>query len=244
MTTRSNQSDMEANLPRVFIGYDSKQDIAYHVLRYSILKHTSQPLDVRPIVLSELQFPRRVDPLAATEFTYTRFLVPYLCGFAGRALFMDSDMLCLGDLSELFRLSLDPYWIRVVKHDHCPLDGVKMDGRAQRSYPRKNWSSLMLMDCEKLTAWSFENVLGKSGAWLHRFEPIPDERLGELPPEWNVLDRYDDHTKMIHYTVGGPWLPNYRNHPYGGIWFQYRGEAIRGGVVAARYQTARSQSHG
>jgi lipopolysaccharide biosynthesis glycosyltransferase len=212
---------------RVFIGYDSRQDIAYRVLRYSILKHTTEPIEVRPIVLSELDFPRPADPLASTEFTYTRFLVPYLCGFAGRALFMDCDMLCLTDLSELLGQRLDDHWLKVVKHDHRPLDGVKMDGRAQRSYPRKNWSSLMLLDCSKLTAWSYENVLTKPAAWLHRFSPVPDEKLGELAPEWNVLDRYDERTKIIHYTEGGPWLPNYRNHEFGSIWFQYRGEALR-----------------
>jgi hypothetical protein len=218
---------MEATTPpRIFIGYDSRQDIAYQVLRHSILKHTSRPLDVRPLVLADLDFPRPTDPLASTEFTYTRFLVPYLCGYSGRALFIDSDMLCLSDLSGLLELSLEPYWLRVVKHDQQAVDGVKMDGRPQRNYPRKNWSSLMLMDCTKLTAWSYQNVLTQSGAWLHRFEPIPDDRIGELPSVWNVLDRQDPDTKMIHYTEGGPWLPDYRNHPFGAIWFQYRDEVL------------------
>lgn len=217
---------------RVFIGYDSRQDIAYRVLRHSILKHASGPLDIRPLVLSELSFPRAPDPLASTEFTYTRFLVPHLVGFSGVALFMDSDMLCLADLCELFHLGVGDYALRVVKQEQRSTDGVKMDGRVQRSYPRKNWSSLMLMDCQRLTAWSFEEVLRRPARWLHRFEPIPDELLGDLPREWNVLDRHDERTKLIHYTEGGPWLENYRDHPFGAIWFQYRDEAVAQGRAA------------
>src|SRR4051794_15947056 len=119
---------------RVFVGYEEKQDIAYQVLRYSILKYTSEPVRIEPLILSQLGFSRPLDPQASTEFTYTRFLVPHLCRFSGRALYLDSDMLCLGDLSELFHLGLDEHWLRVVKHHHRPTTKVKMDGRVQTSY--------------------------------------------------------------------------------------------------------------
>jgi lipopolysaccharide biosynthesis glycosyltransferase len=139
---------------------------------------------------------------------------------------MDCDMLCLGDVTELFRLDLDRHWLRVVKHDHQPTETLKMDGRAQTAFPRKNWSSLMLLNCARLTVWTKANVETRSARWLHRFEPIPDERIGDLPVEWNVLDRYDAKTKLIHYTAGGPWFDGCRDHPFGDLWIRYRDEYL------------------
>jgi hypothetical protein len=131
---------------RIFIGYDASQAIAYDVLKFSLEKHASEPLDVRPIDIEQLpEFDRPVDPLASTPFTYTRFLVPWMCGYEGIALFMDSDMLALGDVSELFHLPMDGLALRVRQHDYNPDATVKMGGKVQTQYPRKNWSSLMLM---------------------------------------------------------------------------------------------------
>jgi lipopolysaccharide biosynthesis glycosyltransferase len=213
---------------KVFIGYDSTNDIAYRILRYSIEKNWSKPVEISPIVLSELKkdhgFSRPHDPLASTEFTYTRFLAPYLCGFKGTALFMDNDMLCLSDINELFELDLKPYWLRLVKHDYKPTAARKLDGKIQTVYPRKNWSSLMLLNNEKLSCWSKEAVETRPASWLHRFEPVPDEKIGDIPFTWNVLDRYDETTKLIHYTGGGPWYEEYKDHPYGDVWLKYRDE--------------------
>jgi hypothetical protein len=134
---------------RIFVGYEDRQAIAYEVLKYSLEKHSSSPLDIRPLRLRTLAeaigFKRPHDPLQSTEFTYTRFLVPFLCDFKGSALYLDSDMLCLGDITELFELDLSTYWLRVVKHDYHPTTRIKMGDRIQTDYPRKNWSSLMLL---------------------------------------------------------------------------------------------------
>jgi lipopolysaccharide biosynthesis glycosyltransferase len=205
---------------RVFIGYDSREDIAYQVLRYSIEQHASRPLDIRPLKIADLDF-RRHDPLASTEFTYTRFLVPSLCGYRGLAIFMDCDMVALADLNQLFNLDMSTLALRVVKHDYRPTSTVKMDGKVQTVYPRKNWSSFMLMDCAKLTLWTREAVETRPPSWLHRFEGIPDEQIGDLPFTWNVLDRYDADTQLIHYTEGGPWFERYKDHPYGDVWLKY-----------------------
>ncbi len=210
---------------RIFIGYDPSQDIAYKVLRYSLEKHASEPVDVRAIDASELtEFQRPVDPLASTPFTYTRFLVPWLCGYEGTALFMDSDMLALGDISELFHVPMDGLALRVRQHEYNPTDTVKMGGKVQTQYPRKNWSSLMLMDCAELGAWSKQAVETQTGAWLHRFEPIPDEKIGDLPEEFNVLDHITGPTKLLHYTSGGPWLAGCEDAAHGDLWHQYREE--------------------
>jgi hypothetical protein len=210
---------------RIFIGYDPSQQIAYEVLEYSLAKHTTEPIDVQPIDAERLpDFNRPVDPLASTPFTYTRFLGPWLCDYEGIALFMDSDMLALGDISELFHLPMDGLALRVRQHDYRPSDAVKMGGKVQTQYPRKNWSSLMLMNCAELGAWTKEAVETQSGAWLHRFEPIPDEKIGDLSAEWNVLDHMMGPTKLLHYTSGGPWLTGCEDADHAELWHEYRRE--------------------
>ena len=148
---------------RIFIGFDSREAECSDVLAYSLRAHSSIPLDIRYLRLAELDLDRPGDPLQSTEFTYTRFLVPHLCGFRGKAVFMDCDMLCLGDIKELDDLDMRGLALRVVKHDHAPTATVKMDGKAQTTYPRKNWSSLMLMNCAGLRLWTKEVVETATG---------------------------------------------------------------------------------
>ena len=211
---------------RIFIGWDSRFPEPADVLRHSLLKHASIPLDIRYLKLDELDLNRVHDPRASTEFTYSRFLVPHLCGFKGKAVFMDNDMLCFSDVRELDDLDMDGLALRVVKHDYQPGNTVKMYGCEQSSYPRKNWSSLMLMNCERLSLWTKEVVATRTGAYLHRFQDIPDEEIGEIPDTWNTLDWMDDRTKLIHYTNGGPWFEAYRDHPHAGVWERCRDEMV------------------
>jgi lipopolysaccharide biosynthesis glycosyltransferase len=210
----------------IFIGWDSRFPEPADVLRYSLLKHSSIPLDIRYLKLDELELHRQHDPLASTEFTYSRFLVPHLCKFQGTALFLDNDMLCLGDVAPIASLDMKPYALRVVQHDYSPSNSVKMYGAVQTSYPRKNWSSMMLMDCAKLHVWSKQVVETQTGAYLHRFQDIPDAEIGELPKTWNTLDWMDDTTQLIHYTNGGPWFEQYRDHVHAGVWCQMRDEML------------------
>jgi len=209
---------------KIFIGWDSREAECAEVLAYSLKKHATIPLDIRYLKLAELDFDRPLDPLQSTEFTYSRFLVPYLCQYGGKAIFMDCDMLCLGDIKELDDLEMSQYALRVVKHNHQPTEKLKMDGKIQTVYPRKNWSSLMIMNCQELKLWTREVVENMSGAYLHRFKDIPDEKIGDIPKTWNTLDWMDETTKLIHYTKGGPWFEQWRDHPYGAIWLQYRDE--------------------
>ena len=212
---------------RIFIGWDTRFPEPAEVLAHSLRKHASIPLDIRFLVLSQLGLNRVHDPLASTEFTYSRFLVPHLCGFEGKAIFMDNDMLCFADVAELDRLDMSNLALRVVRHDYQPGNTVKMYGCAQTSYPRKNWSSLMLMNCAKLKLWTKEVVETQTGAYLHRFQDIPDEAIGALPREWNELDTMDASTKLIHYTNGGPWFEQYRDHPHAAVWCAARDELRR-----------------
>jgi lipopolysaccharide biosynthesis glycosyltransferase len=232
---------------RIFIGWDSRQAECADVLAFSLRRHATVPLDIRYLKLAELDFDRPRDPFQSTEFTYTRFLVPHLCDYRGKAVFMDSDMLCLGDIGELDALDMTDYALRVVKHNYAPAETVKMDGRVQTRYPRKNWSSLMIMNCAELTHWTKCAVETEPGRYLHQFHDIPDVRIGDIPETWNALDRREEETKMIHYTSGGPWFEQCRDHPFGDIWFSYR-DAYRAegndpdGVVSAQDQLRANES--
>ena len=213
---------------KVFVGWDSREDIAYQVCKHSIL--SKQPnAEVIPLKQNELReqglYWRDVDKLASTEFTFTRFLIPELAYYQGWALFMDCDMILTTDIKELFDQADDKYAVMCVQHDYTPREGVKMDGQQQTVYPRKNWSSVMLVNC----AHPSNAVLHKelvndpeiTGAYLHRFSWLKDEEIGELDHTWNYLvGVYDDIDvpNLIHYTEGGPWFENYRDCEFHDLW--------------------------
>jgi len=213
---------------KVYVGYDTREDIAYQVCKHSILARQPEAV-VRPLKQAELRdagwYTRPVDKLASTEFTFTRFLVPELMNFQGWALFMDCDMILTTDIKELFDQADDKYAVMCVQHDYEVKEGTKMDGQKQTSYPRKNWSSVVLWNCghpsnKKLTQ-DFVNDPEINGAYLHRFSWLKDEEIGELDHTWNYLvGVYDDieTPKLIHYTEGGPWFENYRNGEFSRLW--------------------------
>ncbi|MEY4331389.1 MAG: hypothetical protein RLZZ196_127 [Bacteroidota bacterium] len=213
---------------KVFVGWDSREDIAYQVCRHSIVSRQSSA-DVVPLKQKDLRskeiYWRPIDPLASTEFTFTRFLVPHLMNYKGWAVFCDCDIIFVEDIKELFDQADDQYAVMVVKHDYKPKSTVKMDGKEQFQYPRKNWSSVILWNCahpqnKELTP---KLVNEKSGQYLHRFEWLKDNQIGELKCEWNWLvgwhkEPEDGKPKAIHYTEGGPWFPNYVKCEYGANW--------------------------
>ena len=213
---------------KVFVGYDTREDIAYQVCKHSIV--TKQPLaEIRPLKQQELRdagwYTRPKDKLASTEFTFTRFLIPELMNFKGWAVFMDCDMILTTDIKELFDQADDNYAVMCVQHDYTPKEGYKMDGQKQTIYPRKNWSSVMLFNCEhpsnaKLTQDMVNNP-EINGAYLHRFSWLKDEEIGALDHTWNYLvGVYNDikTPKLIHYTEGGPWFENYRDCEFNELW--------------------------
>ena len=213
---------------KVFVGYDTREDIAYQVCKHSILSKQPQA-DVRPLKQQELRdagwYTRPVDKLASTEFTFTRFLIPELTNFNGWALFMDSDMILTTDIKELFDCADDKYAVMCVQHDYTPKEGTKMDGQVQTVYPRKNWSSVVLWNCghpsNKVVTTDLVNDEKTTGKYLHRFSWLKDEEIGELDHTWNYLvGVYNDIDKpnLIHYTEGGPWFENYRDCEFHGEW--------------------------
>jgi hypothetical protein len=158
----------------------------------------------------------------STEFALSRFLVPLLAQ-SGWALFTDCDVLFLGDVAELFALADPRFAVMVVKHGELPTAGFKMDGQVQVPYPRKNWSSVVLFNCDHPAnlALTLEVINTMPGRWLHAFRWLADELIGELPPAWNWLvnvNPYPDAPKLAHYTLGGPWLPGWQGAEHDDLW--------------------------
>lgn len=214
---------------KVFIGYDSRENIAYQVAKASLLKHTSIPLEITPIVQNDLRYrgiyQREPDALSSTEFSFTRFLTPYLAGYKGWALFCDCDFLFRGDIAAITDYMDGAKAVMCVPHEYKPTEAVKMDGKAQHQYPRKNWSSFVLFNCEhpQVKMLTPEVVNTQTGMYLHRFQWLTDDLIGELPIAFNYLEGW--HTKddcpnpiAVHFTRGGPWFNEWKNVEYAAEW--------------------------
>jgi lipopolysaccharide biosynthesis glycosyltransferase len=217
---------------RVYMGYDSHEDITFEVAKYSLKKRASVPVEVIPLKRHELQsrgiYTRTQDPKQSTEFTYCRFFVPYLNNYKGWAMFVDDDFLWLGDIAELLDQVDDSKAIICVQHDYKPTVTQKLAGRAQSPYPRKNWSSMVLWNCghPANAGVNLSMINSEGGPFLHRFSWIKDDNLiGKVDYTWNFLvgwyEKYEGDKKpcAIHYTEGGPWFPDYRETDYAREWF-------------------------
>ena len=209
----------------VFIGYDEKEKVAYNVLSYSILKNSTRPVAITPIYLPNIRddFVRERLPKQSTDFAFSRFIIPHLMNYQGWALFMDCDMLMFEDIAELWRMRDDSKAIQVCKHDYTPKEKTKFLGQTQTVYPKKNWSSFMLMNCKKCSSLTPDYVNRASGLELHQFKWLESEELiGEIPLEWNWLVGEYEHKEdvcNVHYTEGGPWFEEYKDVDYSQDWF-------------------------
>lgn len=209
---------------RIFIGFDERETVAWHVLTHSILARSSEPVSFVPLALHNLGklMWRERNPLQSTDFSFSRFLTPHLSGYEGWSLFMDCDMLVLDDIAKLWALRDDRYAVMCVKHDHRPAETVKFLGAPQTPYAKKNWSSVMLFNNAKCRALTPEYVNTASGLELHQFKWLDSDALiGELPPRWNHLVGHDAEAASLanlHYTTGGPYFAEYANGPHSAEW--------------------------
>jgi len=193
---------------KVMIGYDPNEVVAYHVLAHSILSKSSVPVSIIPVRLPYFKGHEK-DPNASTEFSLTRFLTPMLSGYSGQALFLDCDMLVRCDIKELFDLCGYDQDVYVVKHDYTPVSETKFLDNPQHKYPRKNWSSVMLFNCDSSACQRLTNqfVVEATPSVLHQFKWCQDDRIGEIGHEWNHLVGEADHNpdaKIVHFTNGIP----------------------------------------
>lgn len=190
---------------RVFIGMDDRQPVAYHVAQASIIRNSSVPVSITPLVLSQLPIKRR----GLTSFTFSRYLVPYLCNYDGPALFVDADILCMGDIAEL------PWEteaaVSVVKHTTVTKGGQTVNVQFERP-------SVMLFNCEQCPPLSLDLIENgtpqKMDTWAHS--------IGELPREWNYLVGYDTGggAKLAHFTQGIPIFEETCNDEYAAEWLE------------------------
>ena len=211
----------------IFIGYDPREAIAFHVCVNSIIRHASQPVAIMPVALNLFQDYKETHGDNSNHFVYTRFLVPHLMGFKDWAIFIDGDMILRDDIVKLWNLREYDKDVMVVKHDYKTRMTEKYMGAKNEDYPRKNWSSVILWNCSswpnrKLTP---EFVQQQPGSYLHRFSWLDDERIGELPVEWNWLpDEFgaNSDAKLLHYTLGTPCFTEFADTPQSEEWHRER----------------------
>ena len=220
---------MSSKLLKVFIGYDPVESVAWHAMAHSILVRSSIPVSIIPVNVANLKeiYTRERDLKQSNEFSFTRFLVPYLCDYQGYAVFFDCDMMLRTDISEILNVTKaqPDKAVYVVQHNYEPRDEIKFLNAVQYKYPRKNWSSVMLWDCahpanKKVTA-DFVNTA--TPMELHRFQWLEDDQIGELDVRWNWLvgeyDQPPSDVKNVHWTIGGPYFDEYKNSDFASEWF-------------------------
>lgn len=226
---------------KVYIGWDPREVQAYDLAKWSIKQH-SENVDIEALKLSEIKhvFNRPIEwrgnqmwcPISqapqTTEFSTSRFAIPFLT--SGWALFVDCDIICRADVSELFALADDKYAVMAVKHKQkVGVGEMKMVDQASVYYNRKNWSSVMLINCEhpanqRLTV---DDINAWPGRDLHAFKWLRDEEIGELPEEWNHLVDVSnpekiEEAKILHYTLGGPWIKDWQERASDKYWLETR----------------------
>ncbi len=230
---------MEQKAPVVFIGSGEASVLERKTLIYSIRKNTPGPTEIivfngtHNTIEREGSEPQlapmslRAKYTNITEFSNYRFLIPALCGFSGRAIYLDSDMVCIADLNELF---------------NAPLDGVDFLGKSfvYKDGQRRWGLSVALYDCAR-SRFELERYVDEmeSGQYTYndlqqmtpRFLAIHPFQIGDIDPNWNSYDHFDEKTKLIHYTNlhMQPW--KVRGHPHGNLWFRYFQEARQAGFV-------------
>lgn len=226
---------------RAYIGFDPREHDAYRVAAKT-LRETSG-IEAEPLVEERLRAAgllwRPVDRRGrmhdlvsgadqSTEFAISRFLVPMLCQ-SGWALFADCDVVFLRDVRRMIEQSGATLGghkaVYVVRHNHRPSEQWKMDGQAQAAYPRKNWSSVMLFDCDHPAhrRLSLYDVNSRPGRALHAFYWLHDDEIGELPREWNWLvgvQPKPERPAIAHFTLGGPFTPGWKGAEHDDIWME------------------------
>jgi len=217
----------------VFIGFDPRETVTFHVLSHTIHTHASQPVSITPLMLSQLVglYTRERNPLQSTDFSFSRFLTPYLANYKGWSIFMDCDMLLQEDIAELWALRDDKYAVMCVKHDHNPEEDTKFLGAVQTKYNKKNWSSVMMFNNARCRALTPEYVNKATGLELHQFKWLAsDDEIGEIPATWNHLVGYNapnPNASLVHYTLGGPYFNEYADCEHGQIWLDARQDMLR-----------------
>ena len=232
----------------VAIGWDSREIDAYEVCAHSVVRRSSIPVAVTPLMHNNLRYFKlfdrewRIDKNGqhwdvkdnapfSTEFSHTRFLIPELARrnkVKGWVIFCDCDFLWLDDIKNLLDELDDSYPVMTVKFNYHPEENTKMDNKIQTKYNCKLWSSLMAfnMDHKSNKELSCYDVNDMKGLDLHQFAWLPKgpASVGELNPKWNYVPGImGEHTPLtpsaVHFSLGGPWMSGYDDCEYADKWF-------------------------
>lgn len=207
----------------IFVGYDTRETVAYHTCANSIIRHASQPVAIVPLALNLFKDYTETHTDGSNQFIYSRFLVPHLMNWSGHAIFIDGDMIVRSDIVELWNMRSADMDVQVVKHDYKTKRAVKYLGAPNQDYPRKNWSSVILWNCSSMSnrILTPDFIQRSTGSFLHRFSWLRDHKIGELPIEWNWLpDEFgsNDNAKLLHYTLGTPCFNEFADTPMADEW--------------------------
>jgi hypothetical protein len=214
---------------KIFIGYDPREKIAFHVLSQSIIENSSIPVSITPIYLKNLRkFYRRKKKIKdSTEFSISRFLAPYLSNYEGYSLFVDCDFIIREDVAKLVKIaksnSKKALWC--VKHNYVPKNKIKFLNEKQLLYSKKNWSSFVVYNNRKCKILTPRFIEKANGLYLHQFKWTKDSLIGALPRQWNVLvgeQKIPKDFKSLHFTVGGPYFKKYKKSSGSNFWFKYK----------------------
>ena len=217
----------------VIIGYDEREAVAFHTCVQSIISNTSCHVNITPLCLKNFSKYKENHEDGSNEFIYSRFLSPYLMNFEGWVLYLDGDMVCNADLKKLWKLRNENFAIQVVKHNYKTKMNKKYFGNINENYPRKNWSSVILWNCNHPANNCLipDFVNKKSGAYLHRFQWLSDSQIGELDKVWNWLAiEYEDNenANIVHYTLGTPCFDEFFDTSMSKYWKKYFKELLQG----------------
>lgn len=208
----------------IFVGFDPRESVAYHTFCQSVISRASEPVAFYPLAKNLLHgFDGRKD--GTNDFIYSRFLIPYLMCWQGHALFFDGDMIVTKDVAELWKLRDYYKAVQVVKHNYKTKHPIKYLGNKNEDYPRKNWSSVMIVNAGHFVnrCLTPDFIAEQSGSFLHRFEWIREkDRLGEIPAEWNFLvgeyEKPQETPALLHYTIGIPSFSEFKQCDYAQEW--------------------------
>jgi hypothetical protein len=211
----------------LFCGYDKREAFGWHLFVQSVLDRTSEPVAIHRLDSCGMQH-------GSNAFTMSRFFVAQMMGYKGHAIFADaSDMLCLGNIAELDAMFDPRYAVQVVKHYYMTRNPIKYIGTKMEcqnlDYPKKNWASLMLINCEHPAWQQFHPEMDRMIAL--QFVLFNDAQIGELPSEWNRLvdeGQKVEGAKILHFTAGLPMFPHYEHAPGAGYWHTAAVELMRG----------------
>jgi hypothetical protein len=184
---------------RLFVGCAANhEDLeSQAVLEWSVRKHASEPVEITWMRLSR-------DPASpwsgwaterwATPFSGFRWCLPEVCGFQGRAIYCDSDVIFMADVAELWRQEFKP-------------------GKAIMAKGGGSWRlCVSLWDCEAMRKHLPPLAAMKANSDFHRAQCgriSAASYIQAFDGNWNCLDGekcqslHDRAIKAIHYTSIG-----------------------------------------